>query len=75
MTFNQALDVVRALSKADRLRLADLIWEEDSVGGPSDLTESQAEELDRRLAHLKAHPDDVVPWEQVEAAARARMRR
>jgi putative addiction module component (TIGR02574 family) len=33
------------------------------------------QELDRRLAEHLANPGDVIPWEQVEAEALARMQR
>lgn len=39
------------------------------------LTEAQERELDRRIAALDADPDAVVPWEEVEARALARLRR
>lgn len=39
------------------------------------LTEAQRQELDRRLAALDANPDAVVPWEEVEARALARLKR
>lgn len=38
------------------------------------LTDAQRQELERRLADHKAHPADVVPWEQVKAEALARRR-
>ena len=40
-----------------------------------ELTEAQKQELDRRLAELEANPDEVTPWEEVEAEIRARLRR
>ncbi|QDU22475.1 addiction module protein [Urbifossiella limnaea] len=36
------------------------------------LTDAKRQELARRLADADANPGDVVPWEVVEAAARAR---
>lgn len=36
------------------------------------LSDAKRQELARRLADAKANPGDVIPWEQVEAAARAR---
>jgi putative addiction module component (TIGR02574 family) len=44
-------------------------------GSEPELTESQAAELDRRLAAYAASPGDVVPWEEVKAQALARARR
>ena len=34
--------------------------------------EAQRDELDRRLAALDTDPTNVIPWEDVEARARAR---
>lgn len=75
MTYNEALKLVQSLHRDDQLRLADAILDDARLEKSQPLTQEQAAELDRRLAHLEAHPDDVVPWEEVEAAARARMRR
>ena len=36
-------------------------------------TPSECEEIDRRLARHAAHPEQAIPWEQVEAAALARL--
>jgi putative addiction module component (TIGR02574 family) len=36
------------------------------------LSEGKREELKRRMADHAANPDDVVPWEQVQADALAR---
>jgi putative addiction module component (TIGR02574 family) len=60
------------MSVADRLALVGRIW--DSLADPvAELpTPTQADELDRRAADDDAHPDDVVPWEQVKADALAR---
>ncbi len=38
------------------------------------LTEAQQAEIRRRIAHLEANPDDVVPWAEVEAKALARFK-
>lgn len=62
-------------SIADRIALATAIW--DSIAHephPPMLTESQRFELERRLADHAAHPDDVVPWEQIKAEALARFK-
>jgi putative addiction module component (TIGR02574 family) len=37
------------------------------------LTESQKLELDRRLADHLANPDDVIAWDDVKAAALAKI--
>jgi putative addiction module component (TIGR02574 family) len=61
------------LSVDERLQLIHEIW--DSIGPEmeqSPITDAQRLELDRRIAALDANPADVIPWEEVEARARAR---
>jgi putative addiction module component (TIGR02574 family) len=60
------------LSRDERLALVQELW--DSIAaepGPSLLTEAQREELLRRADEDDANPDDVIPWEEVKAKARA----
>jgi len=76
MGFTEVLSAANALSVDDRMRLLEAIW--DGIGaeeGVPELTEAQKRELDRRLAACEASPQDCIPWEQVEAEARARLRR
>ena len=64
------------LSVEERLALVQELW--DSIAesaGELPLTEAQQAELDRRLAEHEAHPDDVVPWEDVKASIEARLKR
>lgn len=61
------------LSVEQRLTLVQEIW--DSIAaepGHTSLTDSQRQELERRLAEHEANPGDVVSWEQVKAEALAR---
>ena len=63
------------LSIEERIRLVQEIW--DSIAQEierSPLTESQRQEVDRRLAAHRANPQATIPWEQVEAEALARLR-
>jgi putative addiction module component (TIGR02574 family) len=39
-----------------------------------DLSPTQREELERRLADSLAHPDAVTPWEEIKTRAMARAR-
>ncbi len=73
-TLMTALGIDR-LSADERLQLIQEILDslEDEVSSPP-LSEAQKQELDRRLASLDVNPDDVVPWEEVEARALARFR-
>jgi putative addiction module component (TIGR02574 family) len=71
----QALGIDK-LSIPERMRLVQEIW--DSIAAEveaSPLTESQRQEVDRRLAAHRANPQAAIPWEQVEAEALARLRR
>ncbi len=71
----QALGIDR-MSVEDRIALATAIW--DSIAAephPTLLTATQRLELERRLAGHAAHPEDVIPWEQVKAEALARFKR
>jgi putative addiction module component (TIGR02574 family) len=64
------------LSIPERLALVQEIW--DSIATEVEqapLTEAQRQEVDRRLAAHRANPQAAIPWEQVEAAALARLRR
>jgi putative addiction module component (TIGR02574 family) len=76
MDFSQVLSAANSLSIDDRIRLVEAIWESIEGEPPMpELTEAQKQELDRRLAAYEAAPRECVPWEQVEAEARARLRR
>jgi putative addiction module component (TIGR02574 family) len=60
----------------DRIRLVQEVWDRlVDQGSEPELTESQAAEIDRRLAAYAASPGDVVPWEEVKAQALARAQR
>ncbi len=64
------------LNVDERLALVEEIWASicaDAKGFP--LTEQQRAELDRRVAEDDAAPDDVVPWDEIKASARARLGR
>ncbi len=61
------------LTVFERVALAKAILESiSSDPPPPQLDDSQKQELLRRVAHLKANPDDVVPWEEVRDAAHKR---
>lgn len=69
-----ALDVTR-LSRDEQLELLDRLWE--SLGRDPEalpLTESQREELDRRLDELEAEGPTGLSWDEVVARSRARLR-
>lgn len=63
------------LSVAERIQLAEDLW--DSVPPDSDipLSAAHAAELDRRLDDLERHPEDGDAWEDVRARLKNRLRR
>jgi putative addiction module component (TIGR02574 family) len=64
------------LSFNERFQLVEEILDSlDADREPPPLTEAQRQELDRRLAALKANPSGVSTWEDVEARILARLRR
>jgi len=74
--FTEILSAANSLSIDDRIRLAEAIWEGIDAEEPlPELTEAQKQELERRLAEHEANPHDVIPWEQVQAESKARLRR
>jgi putative addiction module component (TIGR02574 family) len=54
----------------DQLALVEALWDDiakrNAVPPP---TAAHVAELERRLAHHEADPDDVVPWSEVKASA------
>lgn len=60
------------LSRDERVTLANELLDSVVDDVSPFLTEAKRQELAARVAHLKAHPDDVVSWAEVEAMALAR---
>lgn len=60
------LDEIRRLSVAERVQLVEDIWDSlTEIPESLPLTTSLKSELDRRLAEHEAHPEDVLPWDEV----------
>lgn len=59
------------LTPAERLELAQDLW--DSVGAPDlpVLSEAELDEIERDLAAHRADPSSSVPWEEVLAELRS----
>lgn len=71
----QALGIDQ-MSPAERIALAQEILDSVVAEQPSaPLSEAKRQELARRIADHEANPGDVIPWEQIEAEARARFRK
>jgi len=58
----------------ERLALVEDLWDSiaaDSAAVP--LTDAQRLELQKRIEEDDAHPNDVIPWEQVKASTLSRL--
>jgi putative addiction module component (TIGR02574 family) len=63
----QLLQSVTALPLAERVELAEAIWESIAEDGyEPELSHEQRAELDRRIAAHEANPGDVVSWDEVK---------
>ena len=74
MAVNTADYGLDRLSVEDRLALVQQLW--DSIAEEVNrlsLSPDRQQEVDRRLAAHRANPQAAIPWEQVEAEARARL--
>ncbi len=58
------------MSRGDRLRLIEEIWDSLTPIDQLEIPESHQEELDRRLAAADADPAAGRPWEEVRARLR-----
>jgi putative addiction module component (TIGR02574 family) len=68
------MDAIRQLSVAERVRLAQDIW--DSLRPLAEqlpLTEEQGELVRRRLAEHHADPSSAIPWEEAEERLRGKL--
>lgn len=64
------------LNVDDRLALVEEIWGTICAdAGTFPLSDAQRAELDRRIADDDAFPADLVPWDEIKAAVRARLTR
>lgn len=64
------LGEVRALSVAERIELAEAIWDtvaEDAGLDALAVPASHQQELDRRLAEIRANPDVGSAWDEVRS--------
>ena len=74
-TMIQTLGIDR-LSRDERLALVQQIWDTIAADQPPVLLdEALRQELDRRVSEDDATPDDVIPWETVEAQTLARFKK
>jgi putative addiction module component (TIGR02574 family) len=55
------------LTPAERIQLAEDLWDSISPEEMPPLTAEQIEEIDRRLAEHRKDPSTAVPWEEVRS--------
>ncbi len=73
MDIAHTLNQITALGIQDRIHLVQAILESIAAEQVDpDLTESQKQELDRRIDDYEANPDNVLTWEEVKASVKAR---
>ena len=71
MDITATLNEITALSIEDRILLVQAIW--DSIAaeqGYPDLTETQEDELDRRIDSHERDSDNVLTWDEIKASVK-----
>ena len=63
------------LSIAERIQLAEDLWDSIPESADVPLTDAQRAELDRRLEDFEQYPDAGEPWELVRARLYGRLKR
>ncbi|MBD2446987.1 addiction module protein [Nostoc sp. FACHB-152] len=69
MDITVTLNEIKTLSIEERIRLVQAIW--DSIAAEQAypyITETQKQELDRRINDYEANPDNVMTWEEIKAS-------
>ena len=62
------------LSRADRIKLAQRVWDNIQENGyDPEPTPAEMEEIERRAEEALKHPERCVPWEQVRAGLKERL--
>jgi len=76
---NMPIDLVSLrldqLSMDEKLELVGILWDDITTSHPPGelLSDSQRDELRRRIADAEANPEDYVPWEDALAATLRRL--
>jgi len=61
------LDELKQLTAAERIQLAEDLWDSITPEEMPPLTPEQIEEIDRRLAEHQRDPTTALPWEEVRS--------
>jgi putative addiction module component (TIGR02574 family) len=77
MDYAAVLNAVKSLPWDEQVRLFQELG--DQLGadnsGFDELDEETKRQLDERIADMQVNPNDTVPWEEVYAAAKTRLRK
>ncbi|MDR1808640.1 MAG: addiction module protein [Propionibacteriaceae bacterium] len=65
MVSAQLLNEATGLDIADRLELIGAVW--DSIDSQDVPSRGERDLIEARAAHMRAHPDESVPWSAVKA--------
>jgi putative addiction module component (TIGR02574 family) len=57
---------LKKLTKKEKRVLAGELWDEVMAIDDVELTPEQKKELDERIEYAKAHPDEVISWEEMK---------
>jgi putative addiction module component (TIGR02574 family) len=66
------LDELMELTPAERIQLAEDLWDSIPLENMPPLTDEQRAELDRRWSEHQKNPGRAAPWEEVRARLWAR---
>lgn len=67
------LDELLKLSEAERIQLAQDLWDSIPEASPAlPLSDEEFEEMERRLAEHHADPSSSIPWDEARARLRER---
>jgi putative addiction module component (TIGR02574 family) len=62
------------LSPAERVEIAQELWDSVEEANLPPLTPAQMEEINRRMAEHERDPSRAIPWEEVRERLRARFK-
>ena len=69
-------EIDSTLTRSQRIELAQRVWQNIIENGyDPEPTPEQVEELERRAAEMREHPERAIPWEKVRAEGRRKIAR
>ncbi len=74
MTAAEILEKIRRLPEKERLEVTEQILDEFGYFN-DDPSSEQIEEMERRAERLRRNPESGIPWEQVRAELKERLKR